>query len=134
MELYTTHSKQILSQLRAENVKKKTQLFRDSYLCSLYIHFTATVWIHGLSFYCIPTLLAGVSEAGAVFLLGASSAGASSGPHLTGLPEGPGTSAPSRGAQPHLQDGAGVRATGRPGSSSAEGPGEESEKHQELGQ
>lgn len=78
--------------------------------------------------------LAGFAEAGAVFLLlGARPAGPPSGPDHAGLPEGPGAPAARRGAEPHPQDGAGVRPAGRPGRAAAGGAGEESPTHQELG-
>lgn len=79
--------------------------------------------------------LLGFLEAGAVFLLlCAPSASAPFGPDPAGLPEGPGAAAASRGAQPHPQDGAGVRQAGRSGPTASGGPGEESPTHQELGQ
>ena len=79
--------------------------------------------------------LPGVLQAGALFLLllSAQSAGAPSGPDPPGLPEGPGAPAAPRGDQPHPQDGAGVWNAGRPRCKAADGAGEESQKHQELG-
>ena len=66
-------------------------------------------------------------------LLRAPPAGAPAGPHLAGVPEGPGAPAAPRRDQPHPQDGAGVRPARRPGRSAAGRAGEESETQQELG-
>lgn len=77
---------------------------------------------------------AGFPEAGAVFLLlGAPTAGASSGPNPTGLLAGVGAPAAPRRAEPHPQDGARFRPAGRAWSTAAGGSGEESQTQQELG-
>lgn len=69
-----------------------------------------------------------------MFLLhGAPAAGAPADPNPAGLSEGPGAPPAPGGAQPHPQDGAGVREARGPGTAAAGGAGEESQAHQELG-
>lgn len=74
------------------------------------------------------------TEAGSVFLLhGAVSAGAPALPDPAGLPEGPGAAVAPRGAEPHAQDGEGVRQAGRAGPAAAGRPGTEGHADQKLG-
>lgn len=69
-----------------------------------------------------------------MFLLhGAVSAGAPALPDPAGLPEGPGAAVAPRGAEPHAQDGAGVRQARRAGPAAAGRPGTEGHADQKLG-
>lgn len=68
-----------------------------------------------------------------LLLLGAPPAGAPLDPDPAGLSESPGAPAAPRGAQPHPQDGAGVREARWAGATAAGGAGEKGQKLQELG-